>query len=96
MRNVSGPRLADLEEVPVGVAEEAPDLPVVLDRRRQELGAPGSESLVGRPAIGHAEDHLDRDNVGVRRRGEGDGRFVGSRLAAGDEQEPLAEQLHDN
>src|SRR5207245_2583700 len=33
-------RLADLEQVPVGIAEEAPDLSTPVVRRREEFGAP--------------------------------------------------------
>src|SRR5436190_3939400 len=51
-RRSGAARLADLPEMAVGVAEESPDLPLVLDRRREELGAAGTERLVGTAAVG--------------------------------------------
>ena len=39
--------LADLEEVPVGITEEAPDLRAPVVRGRQEFGSPSVQNLIG-------------------------------------------------
>ena len=50
-----------------------------------------TSSAVDRPAVGDAEDHLGRGDVGLRRRRERHCRLVGRRLAAGHEQQPLTQ-----
>ena len=47
--------LADLEEMPVGVAEEGPDLVAGIHRRGQELGAAALQGLVGGLAVGNPD-----------------------------------------
>jgi hypothetical protein len=58
---------AELDEMPVRVTEEAPDLPLRLHRRRKELRAEGPKRLVCRPAVGDPDRHGVADSVRIRR-----------------------------
>src|ERR1700683_393450 len=88
--------LADLEEMAVRIAEEGAGLRVPVDRLGQEHDAPSAQQVVGRPAIFDTEDDLGAGLIGMSRRHEGDGRLVRRRLATGDEQQPIPQQLqHD-
>src|SRR6266568_7092308 len=70
------PGLADLQEVPVRVAEEAADLPLVLHGRGEELGATGSQRLIRRSAVPDPDGHFVTRGGRVGRRGEGHSRLV--------------------
>src|SRR6266540_3199476 len=95
-RSSGGPRLADLQEVAVGGAEEAAHLPVVVDGRGEELRAPGPQRRVGGVAVGDADGHRVTDGAGINRHGEGDVRLVLGGSAAGDQQQPGPQEAqHD-
>jgi len=53
--------------VAVGIAEEAADLPVVFDRRRQERRAAVDEHLVGSSAVRDPDRELTARLVWIRR-----------------------------
>ena len=84
----AGFRLAELDEVPVWVPQEAADLGAPVMRGSEERGAPGAQSLIGGLAVSHAQGHRVTDPVGVRGRLEDHAGLVGGRAAPGDQQAP--------
>src|SRR5215472_18236015 len=52
---------ADLQQVTVGIPKEAADLPLILDRRGEELRAARPEDAVCRSAVGHPDGHFVAD-----------------------------------
>src|SRR6266704_2561412 len=87
-RSSSSPRLADLQEVTIRVAEEAAHLPVVVDGRGEKLRTPRSKRRVGRLAVRDTDGHLVTDGAGIDRRGEANVWLVFGRFTAGDQQQP--------
>ena len=87
------PNLADLQEMSVGISEEAADLATAVDGRCQEFGTARSQHVVGCLTVGDAHGQLMTDAVGVRWRSESHGWLALGWTAAGNEEEPFALEL---
>src|ERR1700722_171191 len=84
--------LPDLDDVTVRIANIAPDLAVLGNRRRQKLGAPGFPQFVARLNIRNPKIHKAVDVIRVRR-AERYRRLIRSRSAANVQNHPDIRKL---
>jgi len=87
--------LADLDEVPVGIAHVAAPFPAVgiLQRLRKEDRALVAPLFVARPDVGNTQIEEAIDSVEIRWCFENDLWFVGSRATSAVENDPAIGQL---
>lgn len=91
--NVYLGQLGDLEQVTVRVSEERSDLTAAIEGWSEKLCSTGTQKLVAVVAIGDSKDDLAVHSIGVRRWRKRHGRLLWGRFAAGDEQQPVPEQI---
>src|SRR5713101_4565299 len=89
-------RLADLDQVAVGVSNVRADLASMILRLGEELGALRRPFLVGLGNVGDANVEECARAVGVRRRSESHGGLVVRRTATDIEDQPGVRNLHDD
>src|SRR5262249_53086801 len=83
-------QLADLDQVPVGIAHVAPDLGATVDRRGHKLRSAGAPELVDSADVGDADVQEARGVIWIRGRRERHGRLVVRGVFRGTDGDPAA------
>jgi hypothetical protein len=89
-------RLANLDQVAIGVTDVGPDLTPMVFRLSKELGSFGRPVRVDLLDVRHADIEERTRLVGVRRRCEGYGGLIVGGATAGVEDQPGIGDLHDD